>query len=194
MRVFPHLLLPPSLPPASRRIARAHSSSPPPPPPLAAFNGSDAKSTVRRPQSQRTFIKDVGRQTQVLKLQGYLFFGTIATVEDEIRRLLDLAAWQHNPLRFLVCDFWLVNGLDFSAAEAFVRVQRLLAAKGVTLVFCGASPDGLVGRALQAVDLWSYGDESDVEVFDNLNEALEWTENAYLYVPCLSSLLLSDRL
>jgi hypothetical protein len=30
-----------------------------------------------------------------------VFFGTITRVEDEIRRLLDIAAWQHNPIRFL---------------------------------------------------------------------------------------------
>lgn len=33
---------------------------------LSVFSGSDARSTVRRPQSQRAFIKDVGQQTQVM--------------------------------------------------------------------------------------------------------------------------------
>jgi hypothetical protein len=34
-------------------------------------------------------------------LDRVVFFGTITRVEDEIRRLLDIAAWQHNPIRFL---------------------------------------------------------------------------------------------
>ncbi len=35
------------------------------------FNGSTAKSTVRRPRSQRAFIQQVGAQTYVMKLQGF---------------------------------------------------------------------------------------------------------------------------
>lgn len=76
--------------------------------PLPEFDGAIAKSTVRRPATQRAFIKEVGRQTQVLKLQGFLFFGTFSAVEDEIRRLLDVAVWEHNPIRFLILDLWFV--------------------------------------------------------------------------------------
>ena len=88
--------------------------------------------------------------------------------------------WQHNPIRFLIIDFALVYGLDFSSAEAFVRIQRILAAKDVLLILCGAKSEGLVGTALRSVDLWSGRDEHRVEVFEALNDALEWTENAYL--------------
>ncbi|WWC61703.1 uncharacterized protein I303_104288 [Kwoniella dejecticola CBS 10117] len=144
------------------------------------FSGATARSTVRRPKSQREFIQQVGSQTYVMKLQGFLFFGTITAVEDEIRHLLDLAKWQHNPIRFLIIDLHLVHGMDFSSAEAFVRVQRLLAAKDVLLILCGAAPTGLVGTALQAVDLWADREGTRVEVFVGLNDALEWTENAYL--------------
>lgn len=88
--------------------------------------------------------------------------------------------WQHNPIRFLVIDFALVYGLDFSSAEAFVRIQRLLAAKDVLLIMCGAKATGLVGTALQGVGLWADQEGTRVEVFTALNDALEWTENAYL--------------
>jgi hypothetical protein len=40
----------------------------------AVFNGSTAKSTVRRPHAQRAFIQDVGKQTVVMKLQGFRKF------------------------------------------------------------------------------------------------------------------------
>jgi hypothetical protein len=109
-----------------------------------------------------------------------VFFGTISAVEEEIRKLLDLAKWQHTPIRFLIMDLTLVHGLDFSSAEAFVRVQRLLAAKDVLLILCGAAPSGVTGQALQGVGLWSDRPNVRVEVFAGLNEALEWTENAYL--------------
>ncbi|KAE8215967.1 hypothetical protein CF327_g837 [Tilletia walkeri] len=145
----------------------------------AIFDGSIARSTVRRHITQRRFLEQVGTQTQILKLQGFLFFGTINSVEDLIRRALDIAAWQRNPIRFMIVDFSLVSGLDFSAAEAFTRLQRLLEAKDVVLVFCGLQPDSAVGIALRSVDLWA-DNGVRLEVFANLNEALEWSENEYL--------------
>ena len=78
--------------------------------------------------------------------------------------------WAHAPLRFLVLDLTLVAGVDMSAAEAFVRIQRLLSAKRVVLVFCGFSVDAPVGRALRSVDLL---DMAGVELFSTFNDALE---------------------
>lgn len=92
--------------------------------------------------------------------------GTISKVEDKCRAILDQHAWERNPIRFLVIDLALVGGLDLSAAEAFVRVQRLLVAKRVILVFCGQPPNSEVAVALQAVGLWSGG----VQTFATLNE------------------------
>jgi SulP family sulfate permease len=59
-----------------------------------------------------------------------------------------------------------------SSAEAFVRVQRLLAVKRVTLILCGVTAASPVGKALQQVDLWA-DRGTGVEVFGTLNEALE---------------------
>jgi len=108
-------------------------------------------------------------------LQGFLFFGTISGVEDRCRAYLESATWEKNPIRFLIIDLTLVSGVDLSAAEAFVRLHRLLEARRVQLIFCGQSATHDVAKALQAVDLWG-----NAEVFATLNEALEWTENAYI--------------
>ena len=91
--------------------------------------------------------------------------------------MLEAGRWNHNPIRFLVLDLSLVFGVDLSASEAFVRLQRLLAAKNVILVLCGFSMDSSVGRALASVNLF---DGENVEVFAEINEAIEWTENVYL--------------
>lgn len=159
----------------------------------ACFDGSIARSTVRRPMTQRKFLEAVGTQTQILKLQGFLFFATINSVEALIRRALDIAAWQHKPMRFLVIDLSLVSGIDFSAAEAFTRIQRLLDAKDVVLVFCGLSAEGEIGLALRSVGLWA--DRGlRIEAFLSLNEALEWTENSYLRGVYMSNLTAGKQL
>ncbi|SCV68526.1 BQ2448_647 [Microbotryum intermedium] len=144
------------------------------------LTGAVARSTVRRHPKQSAFLKDVGRQTRVIKLQGFLFFGTISSCETTIRKILEAAEWSKNPIRFLILDFSMASGVDFSAAEAFVRIQRLLDDKDVLLALCGCALDSSVGIALRSVDLWVEGPESKVEVFENLNDALEFCENAYL--------------
>ncbi|KAJ7086439.1 sulfate transporter family-domain-containing protein [Mycena belliarum] len=143
----------------------------------ALHTGETAMSTVRRPSSQRAYIREVSKQTTILRLQGFLFFGTITHVEATIRSLLDEPSWLRNPVRFLVLDLSLVAGVDMSSAEAFVRVHRLLSSKYVTLVFCGFSADSAIGKALESVDVLN---ADGVELFSTFNDAMEWTENAYL--------------
>ena len=130
-------------------------------------------STVRRHPRQSAFLRRVGTQTRVIKLQSFLFFGTVVKVEAKIRDLLDTASWEAHPIRFLILDFSLASGVDFSAAEAFLRIQRLLEVKNVVLVLCGCDPDSTVGKALRNVDLFSGGQDSLVRVFGTLNDALE---------------------
>lgn len=161
----------------------------------AILSGSVARSTVRRHPKQSAFLKEVGRQTRIMKLQGFLFFGTISGVETTIRKILEAASWSKNPIRFLVLDFSMASGaslndpclpraltsstralagVDFSAAEAFVRIQRLLEDKQAVLVLCGCPASSNVGIALRSVDLWAdSSDDAKVEVFENLNDALE---------------------
>ena len=70
----------------------------------SVLNGHSARSTVRRHPVQRRFLEEAGFQTQIIKLQASLFFGTINPVEQLIRKLMDLAVWEHSPIRFLVMD------------------------------------------------------------------------------------------
>ncbi|KZT04035.1 uncharacterized protein LAESUDRAFT_658528 [Laetiporus sulphureus 93-53] len=141
------------------------------------YTGQTVMSTVRRPGAHRAYIREVSKQTTILRLQGFLFFGTITHVEGTIRMLVEGPAWQRNPMRFLIVDLSLVAGVDMSAAEAFVRIQRLLAGRKVTLVFCGFPLDSNVGKSLHNVGLL---DMDGVELFSTFNDALEWTENVYL--------------
>ncbi|KAH9847094.1 sulfate transporter family-domain-containing protein [Lenzites betulinus] len=143
----------------------------------ALCTGDSVMSTVRRPGAHRAYLRDVSKQTTILRLQGFMFFGTITHVEEAIRALLDEPAWTRSPIRFLVLDLSLVAGVDMSAAEAFVRVRRLLAGKKVSLVLCGFTVDTPVGQALSNVGLLEMG---GVELFETFSDAIEWTENTYL--------------
>ncbi|KAI9722319.1 MAG: hypothetical protein M1812_001791 [Candelaria pacifica] len=143
----------------------------------ANYTGQVAGSTVRRHPVQQRYLSEAGRQTHVSKLTGFLFFGTIVSVENRIRELLAEEAFRKTPLRFVVFDLSYVTGLDYSASEAFTRINRILRAKGVQMIMCGVNPSGEIGKNLRSVGLW---DEGDVQIFDDLNSALEFCENELL--------------
>ena len=144
----------------------------------ATYSGEVASSTVRRPPIQLRFLKQAGCQIFVVKLAGFLFFGTIVGVENRVRALLEEEAFQNRPLRFLVLDMTNINGIDYSAAEAFTRINRLLQKRGVQLVVSGLDINGEIGQSLRSVGLFE--DELEVEIFQTLNDALEFCENRLL--------------
>ncbi|KAI9260602.1 sulfate transporter family-domain-containing protein [Phascolomyces articulosus] len=144
--------------------------------------GQELRSTVRRLYRQQKFLKHVGRQIQVIKLQGYLFFGTINQVEKAIRGMLDERAWEMSPVRFLILDLQLVQGIDFSAAEAFVRIRRLLKKREVYMILCNIARHSDQAKALMKAGMWAdeMDDDDDLKCFEYLNDALEWCENTLL--------------
>ena len=144
----------------------------------AEYSGEIAQSTVRRPPMQRRFLQETGQQIFVLKLAGFLFFGTIVGVEKRIRALLADDAFSTSPLRFVVLDMSSINGVDFSAAEAFTRINRILSKREVQLIISGLELESEIGRAFRNVGL--LGDDSGVDVYETLNQALQDCENKLL--------------
>ena len=139
--------------------------------------GGVASSTVRRHPIHHRFLQEAGQQIHVMKLAGYLFFGTIVGVEKQIRALL-LDKSQNRPIRFLVLDLYNVDGVDYSATEAFTRIRRLLGEDNVHLIICGITMDGDIGKGLRNAGLFDTAD--GVIYFETLNSALEDCENELL--------------
>jgi sulfate permease, SulP family len=146
----------------------------------ASYSGEIAGSTVRRSPTQYRYLRHVGTQIHVTKLAGYLFFGTIVSVETLIRTLVEDEAFRERPIRFLVFDLWHVTGIDYSAAEAFSRLNRVFSSKGIALVMSGVDPEGSLGLSLRAVGIGQDGNSNEVKMFHDLNSALESCENNLL--------------
>jgi sulfate permease, SulP family len=144
----------------------------------ASYSGDIVGSTVRRNPTQQHYLRQVGRQINLIKLAGYLFFGTIVSVEEKIRALIAEEEFVRCPIRFLILDLRQVTGLDYSASEVFNTISRLLNKKGIELVISGVEPDSELGRSLRAVGLGSDGVE--VRLLPELNPALEYCENELL--------------
>lgn len=152
----------------------------------AEFSGSVAESTVRRHPRQREYLHRAGSQIRVVKLGGYLFFGSIVKVEKKVRALIDAEAFAATPIRYLILDFDHVTGIDFSAAEAFGRMNRILHRRGVKLALAGVRLESEVGRSLQMVGLFAESEDHDSipapKLFESLNGALEACENELLII------------
>src|SRR5438876_7967034 len=85
----------------------------------ACYSGDIVGSTVRRNPSQHHYLQQVSQQISIVKLSGYLFFGTIVSVEEKIRNIIGDDALRRSPILFLVLDLYHVTGLDYSAGEGF---------------------------------------------------------------------------
>ncbi|RYP90556.1 hypothetical protein DL770_003318 [Monosporascus sp. CRB-9-2] len=144
----------------------------------ATYTGDQVGSMVRRNPSQHHFLQQVAQQTYIIKLSGFLFFGTIVGVEEKIRALLSDESFRQHPIRYMIIDLWHVTGIDYSAGEGFMTISRLLHNKGVDLLISGKDAESRIGRDLRAVGLGS-GDIK-VRFMPDLNSALESCENEQL--------------
>ena len=87
-------------------------------------------------------------------------------------------AFASRPIRFLAIDLSKVDGVDFSAAEAFARISRLLNVRNVEMIMCGFSTTSSVGKSLYNVGLLEGMDR--INYYEGLNSALESCENELL--------------
>jgi SulP family sulfate permease len=152
----------------------------------ATYSGEVAESTVRRPRADRRYLNKVRAQIRVIKLSGFLFFGTIVSVEEYMRSLINDESFERQPVGFIIVDFSHVTDVDFSSSEGFQRINRILSRKHVKMIISGISFASKVGQALQNVGLLDT-ERADAEcpppqVFEDLNTALEGCENELLEV------------
>ncbi|KAK3725144.1 hypothetical protein LTR37_000655 [Vermiconidia calcicola] len=152
----------------------------------AEFSGAVAESTVRRHARHRNYLHKVGHQIRVVKLGSYLFFGSIVKVEKKVRAMVDAEIFAASPIRYLILDFTHVTGIDFSAAEAFGRMNRILHRREVKMVIAGVTLGSEVGASLSMVGLFVEGAEDPAiptpKLYEDLNGALEACENELLMV------------
>ncbi|KAF2869972.1 sulfate transporter family-domain-containing protein [Massariosphaeria phaeospora] len=160
----------------------------------ASYSGEVAASIVRRPRADRRYLSKVRGQIRVIKLGGFLFFGTIVSVENYMRSLMEEDSFQKQPISFMLVDLTHVADIDLSGSEGFQRINRILNRRGVKMIISGISFASKVGQALQNVGLLDVemGDEEapPPQVFEDLNTALEACENELLeafYKQCRST-------
>ena len=97
--------------------------------------GETYRSNVDRPATERAELRTLSDRVQILRVSGFVFFGSTNRLLERIRRRVEA----DTPPRFLLIDLRRVTGVDSSAVVSFVKVLRLAEASGFEVVFTGAS-------------------------------------------------------
>jgi len=139
------------------------------------LSGTSYQSNLHRPQQHRRILLENGEKTFILKLQGFIFFGTANNLLNQVRKRLD------NPdlpkPHFMLLDFRQVSGLDSSALHSFVRIQQLSEEKNIKLIFTNL---GSKMREQFEKEGFSEKNMKLFFIFSDLDYGVEWCENQIL--------------
>lgn len=138
------------------------------------LSGITYHSNVDRAPGQQDVLSEKGSSVYILKLQGFIFFGTANDLYDRIRKRANNSASQ---LKFAVLDFRLVNGVDSSAVNTFTKMRDQAGSAGYVLVFSQVSDEAL---ALFQRGGFDPGETGSFRIFPYLDLAVEWCENEIL--------------
>lgn len=140
-----------------------------------AYSGADLRSNVDRSMSESRLLRERGAQIYVLRLQGFIFFGTANHLLHEVRsRATDAAQAQ---LKYVIMDFRRVTGLDASAIFSLNKVENLARKQGFNLLLSQVSPD--LNTQFQQGGLTGSTD-GGCKIMHDLDCALEWCEDRLL--------------
>jgi sulfate permease, SulP family len=141
----------------------------------ATFSGTAHRSNVDRSTEAKNLIDNHGDMIEVLRLDGFLFFGSTNSLLDRIRERAGTSS--KLPLKYLVLDFSAVSGIDSSAVASFFKLGLLATKVDFKIVFTRIS--ATISRQLQSAGLWEKHQQA-WKIFDTLEYGIEWCEEDLL--------------
>jgi len=139
------------------------------------LSGANHRSNVDRAPAQQRTLKEYGDHIHILRLQGFLFLGSMGNLLKSIQERLE--SRNMLPVEYLILDFKLVNGLASAAGIGFDKLRKLTEEHEVQVIITSApleleehlDASGHLGK-----------EEGAFKVFFNLDFAMEWCENHVL--------------
>ena len=136
------------------------------------LSGANHQSTVDRPKLYRDLLQRKGHWLYMLKLQGFVFFGTANTLFHQFKDRIEDKT-QQKP-RYFLLDFHLVTGVDSSAMLSFQKMLQLAEQHEITLIFSSLS-DVMKVRLSEEPFASQLG--TRCMIFPDLDHGMEWYEN-----------------
>lgn len=153
-----------------------------------AVTGENLRSSADRSTEDRQYLIARGQEVLILRLQGFVFFGTAHQLQAFVRnRMCD----DTKPkLRFLLLDCGGVTGLDSSAVRSFIKMAQMAESAGAMLVLTN-----LAQSIDQLLKEGGFGPQSELSVraFRDVDQALAWSEDCLLEEKQLSLSQVKDH-
>mgnify|MGYP002631820658 CR=1 FL=1 len=137
-----------------------------------ATSGLVQRSNVDRPPRHGRVLDAEGGRVHILRLSGYVFFGTANRLLTQVRERVD--GGSAAALDFVVIDFQRVGDIDSSSVMSFVKMAQLGRQSGFLLIFTDVSAQ--VRHKLEREGL-DGGPEDGLHFFTDLDHGLEWCED-----------------
>ena len=138
-------------------------------------SGHQVFSRQKRLPEERAVLERRGEETLACELAGSLFFGTTDQLFTQLEADLKIR-------RFVILDLQRVRSVDLTAVHVLQQCQARLAEHGGTLLFSSVPKTLPSGENLRAYfdEVGLAGVERPLRIFDQLSDALEWTEDRLL--------------
>ncbi len=136
------------------------------------LTGREYHSRVTRGLPQQKLLEKYGNQIHILKLEGFIFFGTANGIFSALKERMRTPEGQ--AVKYILIDFAKVTGIDSTGMLSFARMLQWSRELGVTLILTG-----LTGKMKEQFINESANLEQGkrIEFFDDLDHGLEWCEN-----------------
>lgn len=139
------------------------------------FYGAFHHSNLDRSFAQNQMLQNEGDKILILRLQGFIFFGTAYGFYEHVKlRITERAA---DPVKYLILDFKAVRGFDYSTVQDFKKLKRFTDRHGIDLLLSQVLPHLQLLLADGGIAERKPGQPSS---FEDLDHALEWCENTLL--------------
>jgi SulP family sulfate permease len=138
------------------------------------MTGIDYQTAADESERRRELLQIHGDAILIIRLQGYLFFGTADRLRRRVqRRVLE----RGGRARFLVIDFRRVAGLDSSAVVSFIRLGQTAEREGFIVVLTGLS-----NGAANALSRGGFTEAAagSVRFEPDIERGLKWCEDRLL--------------
>jgi SulP family sulfate permease len=139
------------------------------------MSGTDYQSSVESSEHRRALLLDHGAAIFIVRLQGFLFFGTA----DRLRRRVQerMTAAEPSPHPFVLIDFQRVTGLDSSTVLSFIRIGQIARRAGSVVVLTQVSEAARAAFIRGGLD---DGPGSPFRFESDFQRGLKWCEDTLL--------------
>ena len=137
------------------------------------FSGGSYYSRVERPPLYEKLLRRKSANwISILELQGFIFFGTVYTLQEHVRQIFTDLTPGEKP-NYILFDFKQVTGIDGSAEVVVQQIHQHIEEQDAVLVLTGLNKE-LRPRIEKVVGSTAC---RDCQIFDDLTLGIEWCED-----------------